>query len=105
MEQTDENSNTPPIMTEETDGTRDAELLRAISGHPHLAEALAAIASGAPVREVLLPLIPPEPETEATPDVAMYQSPALAALRPDHGGDSFPSFLAEPREDFWDGDW
>lgn len=105
MEQTEENSNTPPAMTEETDGIRDAELLRAISGHPELAEALAAVASGTPVKDALMPLITPEPEAQAEPDVAMYQSPALASRKPDICGDSFPSFLAEPHEDFWDGNW
>lgn len=103
MEQTEENNNTPPVMAEETDGSRDAELLRAISSHPELAEALASIASGASARDVLMPLIPPEPQP--APDVAMYQSPSLASRKSTDTGDSFPSFLAEQREDFWDGEW
>lgn len=103
MKETEQNTNTPPAVTEEPDGSRDAELLRAISEHPELAEALAAIAGGTPAAEALAPLM--APESPPGPEVAMYQSPALAARKGEDCPESFPAFLSAPREDFWESGW
>lgn len=103
MKEPEQNNNTPPAVTEETDGSRDAELLRAISDHPELAEALAAIAGGAPAAEALAPLMASESSPE--PDVAMYQSPALVARKGEECPESFPAFLSAPRDDFWESGW
>lgn len=116
MKETEQNTNTPPAVTEETDGSRDAELLRAISEHPELAEALAAIAGGTPASEALAAIAGGTPAAEALaplmapesppgPEVAMYQSPALASRKGEDCPESFPAFLSAPREDFWESGW
>lgn len=107
----------PPPVNDSTDGSADAALLRAISARPDLARALADIAAGRPARDVLAPLLgeteaetpaeaaetPAETPAAAQPEVAMYQSPALAGRKPGNEADSFPSFLSNTQPDFWDG--
>lgn len=95
----------PPPLNDSTDGRADAALLRAISARPDLARALADIAAGKPARDVLAPLLGEADTTEAAaeqPEVAMYQSPALAGRKPGNEADSFPSFLSNTQPDFWD---
>lgn len=103
----------PPPVNDSTDGSADAALLRAISARPDLARALADIAAGKPARDVLAPLLGEADTAEAAaatpeaaepePEVAMYQSPALAGRKPENEADSFPSFLSNTQPDFWDG--
>lgn len=100
---------TPPEVTPATDGTADAELLRAISANAECAHVLAAIAAGGDARELLATLLPAEEAHDAaevpvekSPEVAMYQSPSQAAAA-DTPGDSYPAFLATEAPDFWEG--
>lgn len=108
-------------MTPVTDGTSDAELLRAISANAECAHVLAAIAAGGNARELIATLAERE-ETEAhersdlsdrsdmsdksdksdstSPQPAMYQSAITPAAPAD--SDSCPSFLSNISPDFWD---
>ncbi len=108
-------------MSASTDGTGDAELLRAISANAECAHVLAAIAAGGNARELIATLLPspaedslPEPTrtedaaqqtdtpTKAEPEQepAMYQSAAIPpATEP---ADTCPGFLAHVSTDFWD---
>ena len=98
----------PPEVTPDTDGTSDAELLRAISANAECAHILAAIAAGGDPKVLLATFLDtgagPEEQlpAEERPPVAMYQSPSQATA-PDPGSDSCPAFLAGETPDFWEG--
>lgn len=99
----------PPEVSQATDGTTDAELLRAISSNAACAQVLAAIAAGGNPKELITTLLSDEgcggqeqPQQVVEPEVAMYQSPSQAATS-EAAGDSYPAFLANETSDFWEG--